>query len=69
MCKKINLTIDEIKALNMDKFVCTSVRTMKYLTDICKIEYVSLGISNDNWTFWMFDECKELGKALKSYRT
>jgi hypothetical protein len=69
MCKKINITIDELKGLDMNNFICTSVKVMKYLTEICKIRYVALGISKDNMTFWKFDECAELKKALKGYRT
>jgi len=69
MCKKINLTIDEIKVVDMDHLICTSVKLLKYLTDICKIRYVGLGISKDDMTFWKFQECAELKKALKGYRT
>jgi len=69
MCKKINLTIDELKALDFEHLICTSVKLMKYLTDICKIRYVGLGISKEDLTFWKFDEGAELKKALKGYRT
>lgn len=68
MCKKINLTIDELKGLDMEHFICTSVKVMKYLTEKCEIRYVGLGITSDDWTFWKFDECSELKKALNSYR-
>lgn len=69
MCKKINLTLDELKALDMEHLICTSVKLMKYLTDICKIEYVGLGITLDNFTFWKFKEGKVLKSALQAYRT
>jgi hypothetical protein len=69
MCKKINLTIDQLKALDMDHFICTSVKVMKYLTEVCKIEYVGLGISRDKYTFWKFKECPELKVCLKSYKS
>jgi len=69
MRKKINLTIDELKALDMDNFVCTSVKVMKYLTEVCKIRYDILGISKDEITFWKFKECDDLKQALNSYRT
>lgn len=68
MCKKINLTIDELKALDMEHLICTSVKLMKYLTEVCKIRYVGLGISSDNYTFWKFNEGIQLKKALKSYK-
>jgi hypothetical protein len=68
MCKKINLTLDELKALDMEHMICTSVRLMKHLTKTCKIKYVGLGITADNWTFWKFQECPELKFALKSYK-
>jgi hypothetical protein len=69
MCKKINLTLNELKALDMEHMICTSVKAMKYLTEICKIEYVGLGITSDDWTFWKFKEGSDLKKALNSYRT
>ena len=69
MCKKLNLTIDELKALDMEHLICTSVKLMKYLTEFCKIRYVGLGISSDNYTFWKFEEGSNLKTALKSYRT
>ena len=69
MCKNINLTIDELKAIDFEHFICTSVKVMKYLTENCKIRYVGLGISKDKMTFWKFKECSELKKALKSYKT
>lgn len=68
MCKKIRLTFEELKALDMGHMVCTSVKLMKYLTETCKIRYVGLGITSDNLTFWKFKECPELKLALKSYR-
>ena len=68
MCKKLNLTINELKALDMEHFICTSVKVMKYLTDICGIRYVALGISFDNYTFWKFDEGVELKEGLRSYK-
>ena len=64
MCKKLNLTVDEIKALDMDNFICTSVKVMKYLTEVCEIRYIALGISSDMYTFWKFSEGIELKKAL-----
>lgn len=69
MCKKINLTIDELKALDMENFICTSVKVMQFLTKVYKIRYVGLGISEDGMTFWKFKEGNELKQALKSYRT
>lgn len=69
MCKKINLTIDQLKALDMENFICTSVRVMKYLTEICQIKYVGLGISSEGMTFWKFTEGAKLKQALKSYKT
>lgn len=68
MCKKINLTLDELKALDMEHFICTSVRTMKYLTEVCKLKYIGLGITSDLWTFWKFVECEDLKISLKNYR-
>ena len=68
MCKKINLTIDQLKALDMDHFICTSVKVMKYLTETCFIRYVALGVSSDSYTFWKFSEGIELKEALNSYR-
>jgi len=68
MCKRINLTLEQLKALDMEHMICTSVRLMKYLTETCKIKYVGLGITADKWTFWKFSECPELKFALKSYK-
>ena len=69
MCKKINLTIDELKAIDFEHFICTSVRVMKYLTEVCKIRYVGLGISKDDFTFWKFKESAELKQALIFYKS
>ena len=68
MCKRIHLTLDELKALDMEHMICTSVRLMKHLTETCKIRYVGLGITKDKLTFWKFKECPELKFALKSYK-
>jgi hypothetical protein len=69
MCKRINLTIHQLKALDMEHMICTSVRLMKYLTETCKIRYVGLGITSDDWTFWKFIECPKLKSALKAYKS
>jgi hypothetical protein len=68
MCKKINLTIDQIKALDMESLICTSIKLMKYLTEVSSIRYTSMGISSDGWTFFKFKEGKELKEALKNYK-